>query len=893
MTIGGVVLRRRKLNDTRELYRYWGKIAEDGRYHLLPYHCLDVAAVTAAWWDYSPAIRRSFCRDGYEEQVRAWVLFFCALHDYGKFDLRFQRKDIPVFKTLYAYSGGTLPSEQEVKNYWHGEAGLYWFRQDLINLYGVPDSGGGLFSSEVEPEQWPTWKEWVEAVTGHHGHLKNAEYVRSAEFSCLVDNRYKTIDYSSRIEWLNALEEIFLKPVGLSLTSHPPNPSPLLPGLCSIADWLGSRCDETNFIFFPTPEDLKTYFESKRGVDAQRVLQISGIIGHAKPFAGVAALLPAEKTPRPLQLLTETLPQASALTIVEAPTGTGKTEAALAQAWRLVDARLADSIIFALPTQATANAMFARLEKAATVLFAESPNLLLAHGYARHNEKFTEVKKRRRAEDGEEQDGWVKCSEWLAESRKRVFLGQIGVCTIDQVLISVLPVRHRFVRGFGVGRSVLILDEVHAYDAYMYGLLEEVLRQQKLAGGSAILLSATLPEGQKQKLFSAWETDLTIEASTPYPLISSAVGLDVEYFELPGNELKETLSVYLKCLRVPDMVPDADMISRLLAAAESGAQVAVICNLVDAAQTLYEQLSAETNGALIEIELFHARFRFLDRKEKEKGVTRNFGLGGDRSKGRILVATQVVEQSLDVDFDWIVTQLCPVDLLFQRMGRLHRHIENNDQRPSSFAERRCTVLLPTGDDYGGTGVVYGNTRIMWRTEQKVISVGQVPFPDAYRNWIGEVYREEAWGIEPEWVEKSFAEYEAEDLSKHYKAKQMIQMAFEVNPFTDSDEQITAVTRDGEMSLTVVPYLASSEGRRTIDGEIFPQSDDFQRNEVLALNGISVPGSKTWKYSLEDVSYLEDGRYWLEMQLDGDTFVAEGNKVIFRYHRDTGLRREMK
>ena len=294
------------------------------------------------------------------------MLFFCALHDYGKFDLRFQLKDLPAFNALYPYTGGTLPSERDIKGYWHGEAGLYWFRQDLIALYGVSDSGGGLFCDEVEPDQWPSWKKWIEAVTGHHGHLKNAEYVKEAEFGCLVDCRYKLVDHSARVEWLTALERLFLKPAGLSLTSHPSIPSPLLPGFCSISDWLGSRCDNTTYPFLSTPENPQTYFKNKVTIDAQRVLQLSGIIGHSKPFTGVASLLPSDKSPRALQLLTETLPQEPALTIIEAPTGTGKTEAALAHAWKLVDAGLADSLIFALPTQATANAMFGRLEKPPT-----------------------------------------------------------------------------------------------------------------------------------------------------------------------------------------------------------------------------------------------------------------------------------------------------------------------------------------------------------------------------------------------------------------------------------------------------------------------------------------------------------------------------------------------
>ncbi|ORJ59305.1 CRISPR-associated helicase/endonuclease Cas3 [Geothermobacter hydrogeniphilus] len=872
-------------------FHYWGKTGEDGSCHLLPYHCLDISAVAAAWWELSPTIRRSFCQDSNEKEIRAWVLFFCALHDYGKFDLRFQQKDLPSFTSLYPLSGGTLPSGREVKDYWHGEAGLYWFHKDLIALYGTPDSGCGLFCNEEEPEHWPFWKKWIEAVTGHHGHLKNAEYVQNANFSSLVDQRYPQNDHVARICWLQALEELFLKPAGLTLTSCPPEPSPLLAGFCSIADWLGSRCDKVNFSLLATRKNLQTYFEEKVSVDAQRVLQLAGIVGHAKAFSGVGALLPAGEVPRPLQALIESLPLEPALTIVEAPTGTGKTETALAHAWRQIEAGLADSIIFALPTQATANAMFTRLERAAKVLFDDSPNLLLAHGHASQNEQFAALKKRSQPEAGEEQDGWVKCSEWLAESRKRVFLGQIGVCTIDQVLISVLPVRHRFVRGFGVGRSVLIVDEVHAYDAYMYGLLEEVLRQQKASGGSAILLSATLPAGQKEKLFAAWDAELKADESAPYPLISSAAGKKVEPCLLPEETPQEKVTVQLESLRVADMTPDADLISRLIVAAGKGAQVAVICNLVDVAQSLYERLMKGAKGLPIEVDLFHARFRFLDRQGKEAGVIGNFGFGGDRSKGRILVATQVVEQSLDVDFDWLVSQLCPVDLLFQRMGRLHRHAENDATRPIEFNKRCCTVLLPTGEDYGGTGVVYANTRVLWRTEQLLRDAEVVSFPDAYRKWIDEVYREEGWGNEPEWVESGFAKFEEEKWSKHYNARQMIHRAFEMNPFNDSDEQITAVTRDGEMSLTVIPYLASGGGRQTIDGDLLDSLDEYRLQEILMLNSVGVPAG--WKGYLEKMAEYTEGRYWLEMQPDGGGFIAEGEKVIFRYRRDTGLRRVKK
>ena len=133
--------------------------------------------------------------------------------------------------------------------------------------------------------------------------------------------------------------------------------------------------------------------------------------------------------------------------------------------------------------------MLERLQFIASVLFAGGDaNLILAHGKAKYNATFANLKAAAKPDAKKGNQGSVQCAEWISSSRKRVFLGQIGVCTIDQVLLSVLPIRHNFVRSFGVIKSVLIIDEVHAYDRYMYGVLEEVLKHQKAAGGSAILL---------------------------------------------------------------------------------------------------------------------------------------------------------------------------------------------------------------------------------------------------------------------------------------------------------------------------------------------------------------------------------------------------------------------
>lgn len=877
-------------------FKYWGKSSDDGRYHLLPYHCLDVAAVAAVWWATSATIRRGFCQYDacFEAKMRAWVLFFAAIHDYGKFDLRFQRKVPSIWNSLHplAGSGMGLPSQFDCINYRHGENGLSWFKQDFFSLHGCAEQPDTLFIDDGEPPQWSAWKPWIESVTGHHGHIKQAEYVAESRLATTVDKLFAEFDQTARRDWLTALEELFLQPVGLSLDDTPPPPSPLLAGLCSVADWLASRCDETNFTFHQQPESVRGYFEHKVAKDAPRIFDFSGIAGTPRSYGGIQALLPVSATsrPSPLQAKVDTLPLQPGLTIVEAPTGSGKTEAALAYAWRLLADGLADAIIFALPTQATANAMLGRLEPLAPKLFNDKPNLLLAHGSARFNDRFANLK-HNGLKDGAEPDGWVQCGAWLAESRKRAFFGQAGVCTIDQVLISVLPVKHRFVRGLGVGRSVLIVDEVHAYDAYMYGLLEEVLRQQRDAGGSAILLSATLPTTQKQQLCNAWGAPISDATQpAPYPLVTWTGERDFPPISLAEHEQPEPLKVEIEGLRLDRMEPDTDLFARLIRAAENGAQVAVICNLVNDAQRIAATLREMTS---VPVDIFHARYRFKDRKTRENEVINCFGPTGNRELGRILVATQVVEQSLDLDFDWLVTQLCPVDLLFQRIGRLHRHRHQDKKRPAGHDKPVCTVLLPLDCDYGYTGKIYSDTRVLWRTEQLLTSAfaGQVTFPAAYREWIESVYAETPWGNEPQSVVTGHEKFEEEMDIKRYNALDMIRRAFEVTPFADTDESVAAVTRDGEMGLTVIPCIDSPEGRRFLDGELFADLEDFRKAEEQALNSINVPARwRGWLKPLwEEVQ--DEKRYWLAMteKVEG-CYMCEGEKHAFRYRRDTGLER---
>lgn len=493
----------------------------------------------------------------------------------------------------------------------------------------------------------------------------------------------------------------------------------MLAGFCSVCDWIGS----SEYFDYETTADIKleAYFDS-RSAKAEQVLQDFGILSQLKANNTLETLFPLHAPdgslykPRGLQTLTVHLPCKQNLSLIEAPTGSGKTETALVYAANLLQQGLADSIIFALPTQATANAMLERLEDMAKNLFFDGATVVLAHGKSKLKESLEKILDGdKHTAQGEEEAG-QQSLRWLTASKKRTFLGQIGVCTMDQVLLSVLPVKHKFVRSFGIHKSVLIVDEVHAYDSYMYGLLEEVLKQQYLAGGSALLLSATLPQQQRSALARSWQTD--IEATKTYPLLTQIYADQTsKAFEiLDATQVPEPRAVHMETWALPNLQFNDDSLDKILSAAEQGAKVAVICNLVADAQGLAQRLRnlACLKGlAQVEIDLFHSRYRYLDRHKIEKTVKDLYGKDKETrvAGGRILVATQVIEQSLDLDFDWMVTQLCPVDLLFQRLGRLHRHQRDESERPENYrGHPRCVVIVPEQDGcYGNSQYVYENT----------------------------------------------------------------------------------------------------------------------------------------------------------------------------------------
>lgn len=858
----------------KPIFRYWGKADPaypgESKWHPLVYHCIDVAAVAATWWDASPVILRIFLAAfSWPEQqttkLRAWVLFFIAMHDLGKFDVRFQLKAREAQRLAWSELNLDDVDESLVRTFDHGSAGYACAMREI----------SGWVDESMTSHQ-DRWQPWVAAVTGHHGDIPTG-IDSGGEYA---EQHIMEHDRMARHSFVSELAGLFLAPEGLELQDLPPacssSAQAWLAGFCAVCDWIGSNTDPFPYRHLIPDAALAGYFDVMvRKIKSEGWLHRFGLLAQVGDYGGVNDLLNqmAGESLRGVQVLMDDLPQAPGLTLIEAPTGSGKTEAALAYAWRLLTVGVADSIVFALPTQATANAMLTRVEAFAERVFGMA-NIVLAHGKSKMNPEFERlvVAGQRRTAQGKEEAA-VQCAGWLASSRKRVFLGQVGVCTVDQTLLSVLPVRHKFVRGFGLNKSVLIVDEVHAYDAYMHGLLGEVLRRQKATGGSAILLSATLHAGARAKLLEAWESTGADDA--PYPALWYATQGAAACLTVPNEQRPARREVETECLKLPSAFPNDALLDSIVLAAEAGALVAVVMNLVDDAQRLTCLLRGKT---AIDVDVFHARYRFMDRQGKEKATLDHYGREAPRGSGRILVATQVVEQSLDLDFDWMLTQICPVDLLFQRLGRLHRH--QRDSRPAGFESPRCTVLSVEDADYGLHKLIYGNTRVLWRTEQLVVGATRIVFPEAYRDWIEQVYQRDDWADEPEAIALEHDVFRALQHQRQADALQLTTMT--VSKFRDEDGRATALTRDGEMSLTVLPI---QPGGLLLDGHAVGKYDERVLTEALNLNSVPVPAS--WAKRLAACRRDEDGRVLLEMTADGDgKWVGMGGG--FRYSEDFGL-----
>ncbi|MGE5595258.1 MAG: CRISPR-associated helicase Cas3', partial [Hyphomicrobiales bacterium] len=611
-----------------------------------------------------------------------------------------------------------------------------------------------------------------------------------------------------------------------------------------------------------------------------------------------------EFEPRPLQKVVEeeVAPSTPRLVVVEAPMGEGKTEAALLLASRWAARGFRGGYV-ALPTQATANQIHQRTRQFLEKLFPGQPvNLQLVHGgllFDDHGIDPAAV-----AGNYDPGSGDVEAAEWFLP-RKRSLLGFWGVGTVDQALLAVLQVKHVFVRLFGLAGKPVIIDEVHAYDTYMTGLLERLLEWLAALGSPVVLLSATLPSGRRRQLFAAYERGQGHDASSDvsnasYPSLTwlDDAGVHARSFESKPVELGiDWLD--------DDLDAIGDFLERQLAA---GGCAAVICNTVGRAQETYRALEGRFAGR---IDLFHSRFRAKERHEIEERCRELFGPPGPgtrRPESYVLVATQVIEQSLDLDFDLMVTDFAPADLLLQRSGRLWRHKRSRPPGLSRTLYIRRPGLnepgIPTFD--AGTKAVY-DEHILLRTWWALHERSSIAIPGDVQELIDFVYSEAglpaeagealraAWDeTQRSLVEKQEAERE-EARSRRlpfpldYKALSQV-LAFPVEEDQpDLHPRLQALTRLARPEIPVVALSADSSllplGTSKLDRELqrrlLEHSVSVGRADAVArLRQLEVPAVFAATPAL---------RRHRVVVLDEDGRCDLGGGLVLAYDAELGLR----
>ena len=639
----------------RHHYLFWAKSGDPP--HSLLAHMLDVAAVILLVLQREPPTTRRRLAQALGWDEGNTVSFLAALaagHDLGKATPAFQSK-WPAGRERVARGGLDFPRASPGVPHGALSAVLLatWLRTHGLDRR-VSDAAG-------------------RAIGAHHGFVPEEEHIAQVQDPQVVGDR----------AWEDArnalLDDVFMATganIPRSLSALPENVALALMALTSFGDWIAS--DPAHFPYGEDPLDVRAYMSRARSraqaaLDDIRWSSRIPLARDVSPFSSLFGFPPNPVQETVMEALAEV--SGPALIVVEAPMGSGKTEAALYAHLLLQRVSEHRGMYVALPTVATGNAMFRRVLAFLQHFGHRRLDLQLQHGTALLSREYKALRG-----VGETPEEGVYAAEWFT-SKKHAMLSEYGVGTVDQALLGVLRVRHHFVRLFGLGNRTVILDEVHAYDTYTSSLIETLLRWLGRQGSSVILASATLPRDRRTALLRAYGAE-SAEVEVPYPRILVAqVGGAAKAVAVPVSGGERTVKIY----RIPKDVNA--MISKAKWLASKGGCVLCIVNTVERAQSLYTQLGCgepiRAQGMPVgkrlgdlELYLFHARYPSEDRQTREDLVLRLFGEKGYSKQCRpgkaILIATQVVEQSLDLDFDAMLTDLAPLDLILQRAGRLHR-----------------------------------------------------------------------------------------------------------------------------------------------------------------------------------------------------------------------------
>ncbi len=888
-----------------DIYNYWGKADKDGTYHLLIYHCLDVAAVGKVWMEQSPAfVKRSAKASGLSEKAfTEWFLFFLALHDIGKFDVRFQNLKSELLRKL---ENKKVDFDYTTR---HDQRGFEFWDESLR------DNICSRYFSTVKGVPLREYLDIFALVTlGHHGIPPKNEnrVVKLPEaVSQFTDSLFELLLSECAV---GELTEIFSLPKEerKERTSQFKYHSWQLAGLTTLCDWIASG--DESFVYSSEVKTLKEYF-SKASKKAVKALQKAETVSSSlSAEMGINRLFPEfADRPTPLQQYCDkvTVMDKPQLFILEDVAGAGKTEASLILASQILKAGGGSGSFVALPTMATSNAMYERMADVYHLFYSdcEKPSLTLSHGSRHLSKRFCDSYRSNLNElpqsgeqfDEDRDEGKAHCSQWLADSSKKALLADVGVGTVDQILIAGLPVRYQSLRAFGMAQKVLIVDEVHAFDPYMLRLLENVIAAQAAFGASVILLSATLPISVRKRFCAAFAEGLNVEApelteTEVFPLITafSSDGFSETGVNTRLSVAREVDVAFHECVD--------EVYEQIEKSVAEGKCVCWIRNTITDVMKSFEELQ---NRGMSKLDMFHSRFALKDRLVIEQRILERFGKNSTQEMrtGQILIASQVVEQSLDLDFDVMISDLAPIDLLIQRAGRLHRHNHRGDRgKPVFYLHIPKEPDEPTESWFSGAFPsaqwVYRDTALLWRTKEALKRQKRLKMPEEARLLIESVYGEETEINSPDvfitsedsvWAEalnqKSIADFNRLKFEQGYS-----RLSSDMNKW-ENDEKVSTRLSDRANTL----YLCQWEDEKIkplFDGEQFAW--DLSSLSCRASLLVSVEYNEKISEAIEELKKQKRFQFNTlflvfkdeAMMLTGKN--ENGREVLVRYSSSGGL-----
>ncbi|MDB4375435.1 CRISPR-associated helicase Cas3' [bacterium] len=619
-----------------KLENCWAKTNSNGELALtIRDHCINVGAVAKIVFLKTPQRLRTLLPKS--------LPLLASLHDIGKISVGFQWKSL-----RWAYLRTDVLPKAEGNHATISHAFL-----------------GNIIEAR-EPAKWSI------ALGGHHG-----RYASNKPRIMGLDEPHQEWASELRKELTEQLCELFGR-LPDSEAKIPDHLIHLATGFITFSDWIGSNED-----FFPPAEPARLKHETnlekatKEAKDALKRLHWGKhVISKNQEFTQLFPFLP-----NPLQTALLETADSPGLYIIEATMGMGKTEAALAltaQRWISGDEQ---GIFFALPTQLTSNRIHQRISPFLKNTVKSNHANALVHGSAWLDEK--RISSINTSGDPNE------AMRWFASSR-RALLAPFGVGTIDQALLAILPVKHSALRLFALAGKTIVLDEVHSYDPYTFALICRFVQILTASGSTVIILSATLTHNARRQLIEA-AGGQEESSQSAYPLIS-AVKIHSDEKSTSYTDLSRHAPIE-KTIHLEHLSSIShDFELRAIKAAEAGACVLIIRNTVQSAQQTFSSLKALAKEDL-KIGLLHSRFPFFAREKLEDNWVQTLSKDFEnRPKGCILVSTQIVEQSIDIDADLLITDLAPTDLLLQRTGRLHRH--QKTPRPLGFETALTLILHP-------------------------------------------------------------------------------------------------------------------------------------------------------------------------------------------------------